>query len=48
MAPREGMSGNIEAMCLYAGSGVDEIRDVPSAAELIERLWNECRIEESS
>jgi len=37
-APRAGFSGQIEAMCLYAGSGVGRISDLPSAAELIQRL----------
>jgi hypothetical protein len=26
-------------MALYAGRGVDAIRDVPGAGELVERLW---------
>jgi len=40
-APREGMSGDIEAMCLYAGEGCRLIRDLPRAGELVERLWRE-------
>jgi nitronate monooxygenase len=40
-APRAGFSGQIEAMCLYAGSGVGRISDLPSAAELIQRLSEE-------
>ena len=35
-------TGNIEAMCLYAGTGVSEISDVPSVAEMMERMWLEC------
>lgn len=27
---------------LYAGQGVDAIRDLPSAGELVARLWKEC------
>lgn len=40
-APREGMTGDIEAMCLYAGEGCRLIRDLPSAGDLVERLWKE-------
>ncbi len=40
-APREGMTGDIEAMCLYAGEGCRLIRDLPRAGELVERLWRE-------
>ena len=38
VAPREGMTGEIEAMCLYAGMGCGLIDDVPSVSELMERL----------
>ena len=27
---------------LYAGQGVDDVRDLPPAGELVVRLWNEC------
>jgi NAD(P)H-dependent flavin oxidoreductase YrpB (nitropropane dioxygenase family) len=37
-APRDGMTGEIEEMCLYAGMGVGRITDVPSAGELVVRL----------
>lgn len=37
-APREGFTGEIEGMCLYAGTGVGRINDLPSAGELVERL----------
>jgi nitronate monooxygenase len=40
--PRQGYTGNIEAMCLYAGTGCAAIADIPSAGELVERLWREC------
>lgn len=39
--PIKGVTGNLEAMCMYAGEGVKNINDIPSASELIERLWNE-------
>lgn len=41
-APKAGYTGNIEAMCLYAGTGCSEIADIPPAADLVERLWREC------
>jgi len=36
------MTGDIEQMCLYAGTGCGSIEDIPGAGELIERLWKEC------
>jgi nitronate monooxygenase len=42
-APKQGYAGNIEAMCLYAGTGCGAISDIPYAEELVERLWRECR-----
>ncbi|MGZ0017505.1 NAD(P)H-dependent flavin oxidoreductase [Yeosuana sp. AK3] len=39
--PVEGDTGDLESMCMYAGEGVGKIKDIPSAAELIERLWKE-------
>jgi len=38
MHPMEGMTGDMEAAALYAGTGVEKIVDCPSAAELIEEL----------
>lgn len=40
--PFEATTGAIEDMALYAGIGVDRINDVPGAAELVARLWQEC------
>lgn len=40
-APMVGMKGSIEAMCCYAGQGVGGIHSITSAAEVVERLWNE-------
>ena len=40
-APMVGMHGNIEAMCCYAGQGVGGIQSIISAADVVERLWNE-------
>lgn len=38
VAPRAGMEGQIEAMCLYAGTGVADIYDIPPVQVLMERL----------
>ncbi len=40
-APLEGMTGTVEDMAMYAGTGVRDISDLPSAADVIERLWRE-------
>jgi len=37
-APRRGFTGDIEAMCLYAGSGVGKVRRVESAADIVRDL----------
>ena len=43
-APRAGMTGGgITDMCLYAGTNCTAITDAPAAAELVARLWSECR-----
>jgi hypothetical protein len=34
--------GAINELALYASESVDVIRDIPSAAQLVERLWKEC------
>jgi nitronate monooxygenase len=34
--------GELTELALWAGQGVDAIRDIPSAGELVERLWREC------
>ena len=45
-APRAGFSGEIEAMCLYAGTGVDRVGDLPWAGDLVRRLAREAGIVE--
>jgi NAD(P)H-dependent flavin oxidoreductase YrpB (nitropropane dioxygenase family) len=40
-APRLGMTGEIEAMCQYAGTSCAFVQDIPSASELVPRLWAE-------
>jgi nitronate monooxygenase len=39
--PREVHKGKILEMALYAGQGVKNINDIPSASDLIVRLWKE-------
>ncbi len=39
VAPRAGFTGDIAAMCLYAGTSCAEINDLPGAGELVARLW---------
>ena len=34
--------GAVTELALWAGQGVDAIRDIPSAGELVGRLWREC------
>ncbi len=41
-APHAEMTGNILAMCLYAGTSCGSVQDIPPAAELVVRLWSEC------
>jgi len=38
MHPMQGMTGDIEAACMYAGMGVGRIMDCPSAAEVMTQL----------
>lgn len=42
-APRADMTGDVEAMALYAGTGVGRIADVPPAGDLLRRLWAEAQ-----
>jgi nitronate monooxygenase len=37
-APRQGFTGDVLAMCLYAGTSCAAVHDIPSAADLMERL----------
>lgn len=41
-SPRQGDQGSLMDLVLYAGEGVSAIRDVPTAGELVTRLWDEC------
>jgi nitronate monooxygenase len=40
------VQGAVEECALFAGLGVDFVKDMPSAAELVERLWRECEAAE--
>jgi nitronate monooxygenase len=40
--PGSDLKGSIAELVMYAGEGVGEIRDLPSAGELVRRLWTEC------
>ncbi|HZO91278.1 MAG TPA: nitronate monooxygenase [Chthonomonadaceae bacterium] len=41
-APREGMTGSVLEMALYAGTSCAAVQDIPPAAHLVRRLWAEC------
>ena len=41
-SPRGDMSGAVLDMALYAGTSCETVRDIPSAADLVRRLWEEC------
>lgn len=40
--PFASTTGQPGDMAMYAGQGVGEIRDIPGAAELVRRIWEEC------
>jgi len=40
-SPFPQMTGNIDHLAMYASERVAEIKDIPSAGQLIERLWGE-------
>jgi nitronate monooxygenase len=41
-SPQVGVEGDVTALALYAGAGVDDVRDLPPAGDLVRRLWDEC------
>ena len=43
--PREDVHGAVVDMPMYAGTSCDAVHDVPSVADLVERLERECRAE---
>jgi nitronate monooxygenase len=42
VAPLGIVTGPLNDLCLYAGQSVEQIKDIPAAATLVERLWAEC------
>jgi nitronate monooxygenase len=42
ISPDRAMEGRVPECALFAGLGVDFVKDLPSAGELVERLWREC------
>lgn len=42
MPPANDMDGDVLDCCLYAGLGCGNIKDIPTVAELLPRLWSEC------
>jgi nitronate monooxygenase len=47
-APTSSMQGEVTDAALYAGTGVDNIQDVPHVSEVIERIWDEYLVCQSS
>ena len=41
------MTGDVEDLAMYAGAGVTDISDIPPAAEVIDRIWEEFASEEA-
>ncbi len=39
-APMEGMNGDVEAMCCYAGTGVSFVTEILSAVDVVRDLWS--------
>jgi nitronate monooxygenase len=37
------LRGAVDECALFAGLGVDFVKDVPTAGQLVERLWRECQ-----
>jgi nitronate monooxygenase len=42
MPPQAGFEGAVTDLAMYAGQGVDDVKDLPTARDLIGRLWAEC------
>jgi hypothetical protein len=40
--PQAGFEGAVTDLVMYAGQGVDDVKDLPTARDLIGRLWAEC------
>ncbi len=46
--PTRGDEGAVTECPLWAGLGVEFVKDLPAAGELVERLWRECQVAASS
>lgn len=40
--PQQGFQGTVTDLAMYAGNGVHDVKDIPTARQLVERLWAEC------
>jgi len=36
------MTGTVTDLAMYAGQGVDDIKDIPTVEALLARMWAEC------
>jgi nitronate monooxygenase len=41
-SPTKGLEGAVTECALFAGLGVDFVKDLPGGGDLVERLWREC------
>lgn len=41
MPPLQGFQGQVTELAMYAGQGVSKVKDLPTASDLIDRLWKE-------
>jgi nitronate monooxygenase len=42
-SPTKGLGGAVAECALFAGLGVDSVKDLPRGGDLVERLWRECQ-----
>jgi nitronate monooxygenase len=40
--PQKDMTGTVTDLAMYAGQGVDDIKDIPTVEALLARMWAEC------
>jgi nitronate monooxygenase len=40
--PQKDMTGTVTDLAMYAGQGVDDIKDIPTVDTLLARMWAEC------
>jgi nitronate monooxygenase len=41
-SPQSDLKGTITDLAMFAGQGVEDVKDLPRAGELVVRLWTEC------